>query len=303
MSQQLIVGFGEALVDVLPSGEVVGGAPLNFSVRAAEFAGAFDCRAALVTRIGADQRGERILERLHASQLDTCGVQVDSELQTGYVDVRLEAGQPSYTIGEGVAWDEIRFDESVAELALQTDTVCFGTLVQRTSCSRETLYRFLDTARSATRILDLNFRTPYPSAELIERSLQAADIMKCNADELLLLAQWLRLDALASPVAIAAELQAKYHFRSVFWTRGAEGCRWQDGETIIDGDVPNLPTSPDADSVGAGDAASAALAIGVTLGWSPERIVASANLCGAYAASQRGPTVPMQPEILERLKC
>ena len=301
MTQQLIAGFGEALVDVLPSGEVVGGAPLNFAIRVAELSAIADCRAALVSRLGADERGEKVLARLSTTSLDTSAVQVDSRMQTGYVDVTLEDGQPSYTIGDEVAWDAIAWDERVAELAHEAAAVCFGTLVQRHHASRLTLQRFLETASAAHKILDINIRKPFPNMDVIACSLQSADILKCNEDELLHLAECLRLDATESSLEIAAELQQKFHLRAVFWTRGAQGCRWQEGRTILDGSVPQLPADPQADSVGAGDAASAALAVGLTVGWAPERIVRAANLCGAFAASRRGPTAPLTADVLRSL--
>lgn len=302
MTSKLIVGFGEALVDVLPSGEVIGGAPLNFAVRSAEISRILGWKTSLITRIGADERGERILERLNSSPIDTTAIQVDSTMQTGYVDVTLQDGQPDYTIGEQVAWDEIRFDENAAELAATADTICFGTLAQRSETSRQTLLRILDSAPATTaKILDINIRKPFPSVEVIDSSLKAADILKCNEDELLQLAEWLKLNERESAVEIAAELQQQYELRGIFWTRGSLGCCWQDGKTQIDGPVPKLDRASDADSVGAGDAASAALAIGITGNWSPKQIVRAANLCGAFAASRRGPTEPLTDDLLEQI--
>ncbi len=302
MNQKLIVGFGEALVDVLPSGEVVGGAPLNFAFRAAEIGMIAECRAALVTRIGADDRGEVILSQLNNSQLDTNCVQVDSQLQTGYVDVTIADGQPSYVIADDVAWDAITWDSQLADLAHQTATICYGTLVQRHHASRLALERFLDTASSALKILDINFRKPWPNCEVIESSLRSANILKCNEDELFQLAQWLRLDSVDEALDIAAEVQDRFDLKSVFWTRGANGCRWQEGRSVIDGKVPKLAAERDADTVGAGDAASAALAVGVTVGWSPEQIVSVANLCGAFVASRRGPTAPLDADTLASIR-
>ncbi len=302
MNQQLIVGFGEALVDVLPSGEVVGGAPLNFAFRAAEMGALANCRAALVTRIGADDRGEVILSQLNGTRLDTAHVQVDSQLQTGYVAVTLAAGQPSYVIADDVAWDAIRWDDALADLAHQTATLCFGTLVQRHATSRLSLERFLDVAQSANKILDINFRKPLPNIDVVEFSLQAADVLKCNEEELLQLAEWLRLDTRDSASKIAAELQNRFELKAIFWTRGAEGCCWQDGESSITTTVPRLVAEPHSDTVGAGDAAAAALAVGMTVGWSPEQIVSIANLCGAYAATRRGPTVPLDEQTLAAIR-
>ncbi len=299
----LVIGFGEALIDKLPSGEVVGGAPLNFSLRAAELGGHLGCKAALVTRIGRDRHGQMILERLAGSTLDLSAIQTDLEVPTGFVDVKLDAdGQPSYTIGRHVAWESIESDSAMASLATQATAICFGTLVQLGPKSHGTLLHLLESCSSAIKILDLNLRNPPPSLESVSLSLQHADVLKCNLEELQQLAEWFYLDEQSDGSKIASQLQTQFALHAVFWTRGAAGCCWQSrGEQIV-AEVPRLAAEPNADSVGAGDAASAALAIGLVLDWPAPRIVNAANLCGAFAASRRGATAPLTPEVLSRLQ-
>ena len=139
---KLVLGFGEALVDVLPSGEVVGGAPLNFSVRAAQLGQAVGFTTALISRIGSDARGEKILQHLRHTPLDTSAIQVDATHPSGFVDVTLEDGHPSYVIGEQVAWDHIAFDDTDAQIARRSSALCLGTLSHRRQTTRQTLARF-----------------------------------------------------------------------------------------------------------------------------------------------------------------
>ncbi len=294
----LIVGFGEALIDRLPSCDVVGGAPLNFSLRAAELGDHFGCDAALVTRIGNDQHGQLISARLSNSKLELAGVQVDQNLPSGFVDVMLDNGQPNYTIGRQVAWDVIEFDEAASQLAERAAVVCFGTLVQLGQVSALTLNQFLSSAKSATKILDLNLRKPLPSLATVKSSLQHANVLKCNLEELRQLAVWFDFDQASDGFLIAAELQERFNLQAVFWTRGADGCCWQSDKHCVVAEVPKFIAEPNADSVGAGDAAGAALAIGLVLSWNPERIVMAANLCGSFAASRRGATAPLSGEVL-----
>ncbi len=301
---ELILGFGEALVDVLPTGEVVGGAPLNFSVRAAQLGQPLDWTTGLISRVGRDARGEKILAHLQTTPLDTSNIQIDADHATGYVDVTLANGQPSYTIGEQVAWDHIVFDDNAAQASQRSAAFCFGTLAQRCEQTRQTLARCLQAAERAVKIFDINLRLPHPRADLIEESLQRADVLKCNEEELVLLAQWFQLELGAdhnSPTSIAAKLQQRFQLQAVFWTRGADGCVLQRGEQITTAAVPQLAPAPNADSVGAGDAASAALAIGWVARWSNQRIVSVANYCGAFSASQRGATTPFPDDFLEKL--
>ena len=261
----------------------------------------FGCDAAIVTRIRHDPHGQQIEARLHASKLDLTGLQFDELLPTGFVDVVLNQGQPDYTIGRQVAWDRIEFDEAANELAQRAAAVCFGTLVQLGEVSTFTLSQFLNTAKSAIKILDLNLRKPLPSLATVEFSLNHADVLKCNLEELQQLAVWFSLEEKNDGKTIAAQLQDRFDLQTVFWTRGADGCCWQSGTACVTAEVPKFEAEPHADSVGAGDAASAALAIGLVLGWKPERIVMAANLCGAFAASKRGATAPMTDEVLMRI--
>lgn len=297
----LIVGFGEALIDKLPSGDVVGGAPLNFSVRSAELGDYFGCDAAIVTRINTDLHGRQIEARLRDSKLELSGLQFGHRFPTGFVNVVLDNGQPDYTIGRQVAWDEIEFDSAARLLAERATAVCFGTLVQLGEISAQTLKEFLSTAKSATKILDLNLRKPLPTLSTVTFSLQQADVLKCNLEELQQLANWFEFDQLTDGKKISAQLQNRFQLRAVFWTRGADGCCWQNGTNCVVSDVPKFSAEPNADSVGAGDAASAALAIGLVLGWDPERIVRAANICGAFAASRRGATAPITLDVLQMM--
>ncbi len=296
--QPLIVGFGEALIDKLPSGDAVGGAPLNFSLRAAELGDYYGCDAALVTRIGSDQHGQLISARLADSKLELSGIQVDKQLPTGFVDVVLDNGQPNYTIGRQVAWDEIEWNEAASKLAKQATVVCFGTLVQLGQVSATTLTQFLSAAKLATKILDLNLRKPLPHLATVRSSLQQADVLKCNLEELQQLAAWFELTEATDGFAIASQLREQFELQAVFWTRGSEGCCWQSESKYVVAEVPQFIHEPNADSVGAGDAAGAALAIGLVLGWDPKRIVMAANLCGAFAASRPGATTPLTHEVL-----
>ena len=301
---ELILGFGEALVDVLPSGEVVGGAPLNFSVRAAQLGQPLGWTTTLISRIGRDPRGEKILAHLQTTPLDESNIQIDTAHPTGYVDVTLANGQPSYDIGEHVAWDHIAFDDNAARAAQRSAAFCFGTLAQRCQQTRQTLARCLLAAKQAVKIFDINLRLPHPHVDVIEESLRQADVLKCNEEELALLAQWFELELDAehsSPTAIAAKLQQQFQLQAVFWTRGSDGCVLQRGEQLTTAAVPQLAPAPNADTVGAGDAASAALAVGWVAGWSDERIVWVANYCGAFSASQRGATTPFPDDFLEQL--
>src|SRR5690242_19820351 len=116
-----IVGIGEALFDVFPSGaRVLGGAPLNFAVHAQQLAGS----GVLVSRVGQDEDGDQSIATLQRFGVDTGFIQRDSAHPTGRVTVGLsDTGQPEYTIEPGAAWDFLRFEDPMAELAESCDAV------------------------------------------------------------------------------------------------------------------------------------------------------------------------------------
>ena len=60
----IIVGMGEALWDVLPEGKKIGGAPANFAYHVSQFG--FDSR--VVSAVGNDELGDEIMEVFKENQ-------------------------------------------------------------------------------------------------------------------------------------------------------------------------------------------------------------------------------------------
>src|SRR3954465_2159866 len=123
-SPKIVVGLGEALWDVLPSGKHLGGAPLNF----AYIASLLGDDALVMTRIGNDDLGREIKEELARRSLDVSGVQVDDQLPTGTVQVTFEDGQPRYEIRQPAAWDALEWSPEWRDIVSHAGAICFGTL-------------------------------------------------------------------------------------------------------------------------------------------------------------------------------
>lgn len=290
----LIVGLGEALIDRLPDGDVVGGAPLNVSVHAAQLGN----RAAMISRIGRDERGELIVHTLRSRGVDTDGVQRDALRPTGTVDVVFGAdGEPGYTINENAAWDAIGCDAGVREFASSADAICFGTLAQRSRASRDSIHEIVAAARSAVVLFDVNLRQDYFDRELVEASLHASDAAKCNADELAVMATMFGLNG--SDDNVIGALADRFDLRWVAVTRGARGTMVAADGQRHEADPVSTDTSA-GDAVGAGDSVSAALLHGAVRGWSWDRTVDLANRIGAFVASQRGPCPRLPESLVER---
>ena len=178
----IIVGMGEALWDVLPEGKKIGGAPANFAYHVSQFG--FDSR--VVSAIGDDKLGNEILENFDGKNLNYLIEKVP--YPTGTVQVELDPnGVPMYDIKEGVAWDNIPFTPALEELAKNTRSVCFGSLAQRSVVSRETINRFLDVmpdGEGQCKIFDVNLRQGFYTKEILCNSMKKCNILKINDEEL-----------------------------------------------------------------------------------------------------------------------
>lgn len=300
----VVVGLGEALFDLLPERQVLGGAPLNVAVHAAQLARALSVgsnpdmrsplqpfRSVMASRVGQDPLGNEVAEALAKFGVDTTQLQRDPLHPTGVVRVSLKDGEPTYDIVTESAWDYLAWDEGWAQLAKAASAVCFGSLAQRSAISRATIQRFLREANGAWRLFDVNLRPPFIDHEVIRTSCQLANLLKCNEDELPLLADLFQVPYDGSTVLeVASQVRTRLGLRALMLTRGALGCTLLDESGIYVGKEVRFERSADADTIGAGDATSAALLLGVLLGWSPQASVDLANHVGAYVASQCGAT-------------
>lgn len=291
-STPIMVGIGEVLWDLFPGGKQLGGAPANFAYHAhAQGAEAF-----IVSAAGDDDLGREIVETLQHLGLDTRFLQTVRNRPTGTVSVEVDAaGKPRYVIHENVAWDAITWDETLTELALAADAVCLGTLAQRSFISRSTILAFVQhTKPECLRILDLNLRQQFYSRDLIDTSLQVCNVLKFNDEEWPAIAKMFELDP-SVPEGIA-DLMKRYELRLVALTQGEEGSL-----LITPDEVDPQPGQKVqvADTVGAGDAFTASLAIGLLRGEPLSKVHARAAEIAAYVCTQPGATPRIPKELLD----
>jgi len=281
----LVVGIGEVLWDVFPDGKKLGGAPLNFS----HHCGQLGARAFPVSAVGADAEGEEIRQIFASKNLVGDHVQTDPAHPTGRVNVTLKDGKPSYEILREVAWDFIRFDSKLRDLASRADAVCFGSLAQRSPVSRASIHEFLDAMRpDALRIFDVNLRQDFYSKEIIKASLQRANILKLSDEELPVLAE---MFGLAGEVHAQLQgLREMFGLRLVAYTRGGEGSLLIAADDISD--HSGFPTTV-VDTVGAGDSFTATLCMGFLQKLSLAEVNRRANQVAAFVCSQAGATPPL----------
>ena len=157
MKENLIIGLGEALWDMLPEGKKLGGAPANFAYHA----GQFGLHTLAISALGEDRLAEETIEALEQNGLHYLMPRVP--YATGTVQVTLTGeGIPTYDIKENVAWDNIPFTPEVEEAAKNCRAVCWGSLAQRNVVSRQTIQQFLDaTPKDCLKICDINLRQQF----------------------------------------------------------------------------------------------------------------------------------------------
>ncbi len=287
----IIVGMGEALWDVLPDGKKLGGAPANFAYHVSQFG--FDSR--VVSAVGKDELGDEILDVFRSKQVNHLIERVD--YPTGTVQVTLDkVGVPCYEIKEDVAWDNIPFTDELKRLALNTRAVCFGSLAQRSEVSRATISRFLETMPDTPeqlKIFDINLRQGFYTKEIIEQSCQRCNILKINDEELVAVSRMFGYPGIDLQDKCWI-LIAKYNLKMLILTCGTNGSYVFTPGVISFQETPRVPV---ADTVGAGDSFTAAFCASLLRGKPVPEAHKLAVEVSAYVCTQSG-AMPELPEVL-----
>jgi fructokinase len=286
-----IAGLGEILWDMLPEGKQLGGAPANFAYHCQSLG----AESYIVSSIGNDISGHEIINKLQNIGLSSEYIQKDNEHPTGTVDVKLDAqGKPEYVINENVAWDFIKKSDQILDLAAKCDAVCFGTLAQRSAVSQQTIQYFLNSTRkNCLRILDINLRQLYFNKDVIEQSLGLANCLKLNDEELPVVAKILNING--SNNKIVESLRFKYNLELIAVTKGDKGSNLYSSESDSKLKTPKIKV---LDTVGAGDAFTAVLALGWLQNVPLEKIHSKATELAAFVCTKKGATPQYTPEFL-----
>ena len=291
----LITGIGEALYDLLPVGPVLGGAPLNAALQAQQIGLYLGGHAVMVSRIGQDELGRSLTKRLKEHGMDHTFLQQDTNASTGTVNITLNGTEPKYEITENVAWDKLEWSESLSNLADSCNAVCFGTLGQRLEPAKSTIQKFIRTATQATRLFDVNLRQKYFSKDILDVGFHSASIVKMNEEEMPIVSTILSISKDKSTIP---QIIDHYSLDLFVLTRGKLGTKIYSHDEIVEGIPAYFSPEEKADSVGAGDACSAAILHGVARSWPLQKTANLANQLGAYVASRSGATPNLPPEIL-----
>lgn len=291
----VIVGMGEVLWDMLPEGKKIGGAPANFAYHVSQYG--FD--GCVVSAVGDDKLGNEILESFNNRRLNYLIQRVP--YPTGTVQIELdEAGIPCYEIKENVAWDNIPFTVDLEKLAKKTRAVCFGSLAQRNTVSRETINRFLDVMSDAAgqyRVFDVNLRQGFYDKEILCNSMKRCNILKINDEELVAVSRMFEYPGIDLEDKCRA-LLSEYGLEILILTCGVNGSYVFTRENVS---FVNTPKIEVADTVGAGDSFTATFISAILKGKSIREAHELAVEVSAYVCTQNGAMPELPISIKSRL--
>lgn len=244
MSLPRVICFGEVLWDLLPTGKIPGGAPMNVAYHLTNF----DVPTQMVSRVGGDNNGRELTQFLEEKKVDTYLIQRDAFYPTGTVNVKLdEGGSPSYEIVKPVAWDYINVSIINTKAVKEAEAFVFGSLAARNIRTQETLFSLLEMAK--LKVFDVNLRAPFYSKELIEQLLIKANIVKMNDEELELIGGW--FFGKVPTFTLAQKVKAHFKITILIITQGSKGAFVIDEKEEIKSIAAKKVTV--VDTIGSGD--------------------------------------------------
>jgi len=273
-----VVCFGEVLWDILPSGPVPGGAPMNVTYHLHKQ----QKNPALITRIGLDDKGKELLNIFSNYGVCTDYFQVDYDHETGKVFAEPnEHNEVVYDIVMPVAWDFIQWEDGFEDLISNAEYFVFGSLSARNAVSKNTLLKGLEIAKN--KVLDINLRAPHFNRRIVEELLSKADFLKINLAELELITGW--FSKYKNIEDRVKSINDKFNISNIVVTMGGDGAiLFLNGKVYRHSGYKVQVT----DTVGSGDAFLAGLLTKLLDKASPEDALAFASGIGAFIATQRG---------------
>jgi ribokinase len=265
--------------------EHAGGKGANQAVAAARLFAPQRPAVALIGRVGADERGERLRALLEREGVDARAVGVERETPTGVAAITVANGgenqivvAPGANAALGAAEVEAAWallapaDVALAQLEVPVEAVA----ALARACRRDGARFVLNAA---------------PARELDSALLRSIDVLVVNALE----ASALSGIGPGDPAQAALELRARGP-GAVAVTLGARGALWLDAAGLAECAAPSVQA---VDATGAGDAFTGALAHALALHLEPPEALRRACAAGAWAASHPGamPSLPTGREL------
>jgi len=293
----MIVAIGEILFDIFPQYRRLGGAPFNFVFHIKNLG----IPSRLITRVGKDPEAEEILQVLHKFNFDTNDAQQDQDSPTGKVLVELDQkGVPSFDIVNNVAYDNIHFDKNLAKILQedQLELIYFGSLMQRSENGFRFMQKIFDLKSPEIKLLyDANLRPNCYNKRIIDQSLKHSNVVKLNVEELQIIQELQNFQG--SSRDFIDFMIHKNQLDMVCVTNGANGSELFRYDGSSD-DAELQPQDNIIDTVGAGDAYTAILAIGYLNDWPSQKILTIATQLASQICTIAG-AIPQDNDFYQNI--
>src|SRR5258707_5314232 len=292
--KEYVCCFGEILWDVLPTGKMPGGAPMNVGFNLKNLG----VDVALISKVGVDDLGDEIKSFVIEKNCSTQWIQSEAKHPTGSVLVNLtNRNEVQYEIVHPVAWDFIEASQEAIDASKNAFAFVFGCLSCRSAHSKKALLTMLNQT-NALKVFDVNLRAPHFTKDLIHELIQKADIVKMNKEELEMISSW--FGSGNSIVQKAANLKKKFGTKMVIVTMGGDGAMLLNDDGAFTSRVFKVEIK---DTIGSGDAFLAGIIKNLLLKTPPEQMLNYACALGSLVAQHHGANPPIkESEIFEMMQ-
>jgi fructokinase len=286
-----IICFGEVLWDMLPTGKVPGGAPMNVAFHLNQFG----WHPKMISKVGDDALGRELLKFLESKNVSTDLIQIDDNASTGTVKVEIdEEGFPSYEMSDPVAYDFLEYNTIIEKEISDIDVLIYGTLAARHKQSRNTLLHLLE--HSKYKVFDVNLRIPFYERSVVETLLKEADLVKMNEEELEIFVAWFSLKE--GDINQVTQLVKLFNLQGILLTKGAKGAGYFDGKNLYEDPGISIKVQ---DTIGSGDSFLAGFLSQFLKGKHSEECLKFAGKIGALVATKKGGTPSFSEEEIDNM--
>jgi fructokinase len=219
---------------------------------------------------------------MHNWGMKTAYLQEDSTHPTGHVQVSIEQGEPTYAILPDQAYDHIDYDNLAN--ATYSGLLYHGTLATRSTESKRTL-EAIKASHTGKIFIDVNLREPWWNKTEVLQLINDADWVKLNLEE------FNALGSIGENIQLSMEtFLIKHHLEGAIVTCAEKGAFGLTDNGNFCSVTPRYQVAL-ADTVGAGDAFSAVIMLGIKHNWDFELCMGRAQDFASAITGQTGAIV------------
>ncbi|KAB7885620.1 PfkB family carbohydrate kinase [Poseidonibacter ostreae] len=250
--------YGEVLFDCFSDKkEILGGAPFNVAWNLQ----GFGLKPKMITSIGKDDLGTKVLDAMQKWGMDKSHVNILENKKTGLVNVVLDDnGIPEYSIEDDSAYDYI----NSLKTPNKNSIIYHGSLGLRKEHNQKVCNE-LKKQLDSNCFVDINLRAPFWNDTLLKEILNKLKWLKINDEELPLVSKALGLNSENENEQLEFILD-KLNLELLILTKGSQGALLiNKNKKTTQMDI--VPVTKMADTVGAGDAFSSVVILGLVKAW------------------------------------